>query len=257
MPVRHYASRPVVSVSAEDSLESAHTLMTAHSISALAVTDERARLVGVISRTDLLRVGRAQAGARRGAVLITLPTKSVGEVMTDVPCTVSADDAVAEAARRLTDDRIHRVFLVEENEPVGVFSTQDVLLAIADARIKDPIVEHSSRAVFSVEYDDPISLATERLSKARITGLVVVENDWPIGIFSQVEALASRDLPRETPVEDVLDPAMLCLNVGTPLSRAAEQAAAMSARRVLAVDNRQLRGVLSGLDFARVAASGS
>ncbi len=255
MPVRQYAARPVLGISPEDSLERAQELLTAHQISALAVNDASGRLVGVVTRTDLLRVGRAQAGARRGALLLALPAKTVAEVMTEAPTSVAPEASVADAAKLLTDERVHRVFLVEDGRATGVFSTHDVLVALADARNKDPILEHSSRSVFSVEYDDPISLATERLERARVTGLVVVENDWPIGIFSQIEALKCRDLPRETPVEDVLDPAMLCLNVATPLSRAAQQAAAMNARRVLAVENRQLRGVLSGLDFARVAAS--
>jgi CBS domain-containing protein len=53
----------------------------------------------------------------------------------------------------------------------------------------------------------------------------------------------------------VLSPALLCLDVSTPLFRAARQAEVMDVRRIVAVENRQLRGVLTALDFVRAAAS--
>jgi hypothetical protein len=49
--------------------------------------------------------------------------------------------------------------------------------------------------------------------------------------------------------------AMLCLDVRTPLYRAAAYAHATRARRVLAVEGRHLKGVLTGIDFARVVCS--
>jgi hypothetical protein len=46
---------------------------------------------------------------------------------------------------------------------------------------------------------------------------------------------------------------MLCLDQDTPLHRAAAQAASMDVRRVIAVRDRRLRGILTGIDFARAA----
>jgi hypothetical protein len=47
---------------------------------------------------------------------------------------------------------------------------------------------------------------------------------------------------------------MLALETTTPLHRAAAQAAALRVRRVIAVKNRRIEGILTGLDFARAAA---
>jgi CBS domain-containing protein len=254
MPVRLYYNSPVRSVAPEQSLENAKELLELHQISALAVAADE-KLLGVITRTDLLRVGRRQAGRRRGADLLVLPNKPVSDAMTKNPSSVGLEDPISHAAKLMLEARVHRVFVCEKGRLVGVLSTRDVMRAIADKRIVDPISEHASRSVYSVQYDDPVSLAAERLEKAHVSGLVVVENDWPIGIFSQVEALASRDLPRETRVEEVLDPAMLCLDVQTPLFRAAAQASAMDVQRILVVDNRKCVGVVSGLDMVRAAAS--
>jgi hypothetical protein len=45
---------------------------------------------------------------------------------------------------------------------------------------------------------------------------------------------------------------MICVPLATPLFRAAEQAFATRARRVLVVDGQGVQGILTGLDFARV-----
>jgi predicted transcriptional regulator len=108
-----------------------------------------------------------------------------------------------------------------------------------------------SSPVFGVRVSDPVALAVERLAQAKISGVVVTDNDWPVGVFTQVESLTAANAPRDTPVEDVMSPAMLCMGVETPVFRAAAQAAATRARRVIATDTREMKGILTGIDFAR------
>jgi len=95
-------------------------------------------------------------------------------------------------------------------------------------------------------------MAAERLEKARVTGLVVVDDEWPVGIFTQVEALESRELPRETLMEEVMNPAILVLDEETPVYRAAAQASVMQARRVVTTRNGNAVGIVTGLDFAKI-----
>jgi len=129
------------------------------------------------------------------------------------------------------------------------------MFAIRDERVDVPIARYMSSPVLSVTATAPIADALEKLEHANITGLVVVENDWPVGLFTQYEAMQSRDVERDTAVDDVMDPAMICLSVDTPLHRAAAQATAVRARRVIACKERHMAGILSGLDFARAVAS--
>ena len=81
-----------------------------------------------------------------------------------------------------------------------------------------------------------------------------VENSWPVGLFTQHEALMSRSLPRETPVEQAMDAALLCLDADTPLHRVAAQAAALDARRVVTMRKGQMEGILTGIDLAQAVA---
>jgi CBS domain-containing protein len=85
-----------------------------------------------------------------------------------------------------------------------------------------------------------------------VSGLAVLdEENHPAGIFTKTEALRSRDIPASSKVEEVMSYAMLHHKPRTPVFRAAAHAYETGARRVLVVDEGELLGVLSGLDFAR------
>jgi hypothetical protein len=71
-------------------------------------------------------------------------------------------------------------------------------------------------------------------------------------MFTQMNALACRDLPRSMPVETAYDAAVICLPVEVKLHRAAAHAAELDVRRVVACRGGEAVGVVGGLDFARV-----
>lgn len=255
LPVSAYMTTAVESVLPTDELDRVQAALSSRAFSAVAVVDERQRLVGVVSRTDLLRLGRRQASTRSGASVLVLPRKAVHEVMEPDVLTITADTPLSEAAKLMLRHRVHRLFVEDGGTLLGVVSTKDLMSAVIEKRVASPISDFMSHPVFSVSFDDSVAVAVERLDKAHVSGLVVMEEDWPIGVFTQIEALEAKDMARDTPVEQALSPAMLCLDVETPLYRAAQQARAMDARRIIAVKNRRLEGILTGLDFARAASA--
>jgi len=254
MPVDLYMSSPAHTIAPGESIRSAQTRLSDLSISSLAVVDDGTqKLLGVISITDLIRLGRKQAGSRAKAALLTLPDSEVSHVMSESVVSVAREDEVAMAARKMVEGHVHRIYVEEAGRLVGVLSTRDIMLAIRDKRSAQPISDWMSSPAFTVRCEEPISLATERLEKAGVSGLIVVDKDWPVGLFRQHEALESRDEPRDTPVEAVMSCAMLALDRATPLHRAAAQAADLKVRRIIAMKNQRVEGILTGLDFARVA----
>jgi CBS domain-containing protein len=254
MPIALYMSSPVIAVAPATSLREAHHLLMERRISSLPVVDEAGKLLGVVSRTDLLRVGSREAGRRPEAALLSFPERTVAEVMTRDALTLSAEGSVSDAAALLVDNRVHRIFaLAADGRLAGIFSTKDVMAALVDKRDARPLTELMSHPVITVRVEEPLSVAALRLERAHVHGVVVLEGEWPVGIFTQVEALASRELPRETPVEEVMSPALLCYDARSPLHRAAHQARALDVRLVVATEERKVMGVLSGTDFARAA----
>ena len=246
---------PVVTLPASARLAAADQLLRERRISSLAVTNAEGHAVGVISRTDLVRVGRVEARSGGRTALLALPDWPVREAMRREVVAVSPDAPISAAARAMSTHRIHRVFVTKGDALVGVLSTKDLLLAIHTERVLLPIRELMSAPAYTVPLTARLSVATDRLERAHVSGLCVIDEDeWPVGTFTQTEALAARELDGETPVESVMSYAMLCLHVKTPLHRAAAYAHATRARRVLAVEDNKVKGVLTGLDFARFVA---
>jgi CBS domain-containing protein len=260
MPISSHMTVPVVTIDQHARLAEAHQLMQDRRISCLAVTAAE-RAVGVLSRTDLLRVGRYETRARadgNAPPLLTFPPdRKVDMVMKREVVALPPSAAVSAAAQTMVQRRIHRVFVMDGEALTGVFSTKDLLVAIREQRVATAIAEVMSKPAYTIPLAAPLSAATDQLEKAHVSGLCVVdESDWPVGSFTQTEALAARDLPASTPVEEVMSYAMLCLDLRTPLYRAAAYAHATRARRILAVEGRQVQGVLTGIDFARAVSAG-
>jgi CBS domain-containing protein len=255
MPVSLYMRAPVVAVAGDQPLHEAHRILAERSISCVPVLDSNGLPIGVLSRTDLLRIGHIENKTRSREVLITLPDEPARTHMHVGVFTVTPDTQVAQAARMLLKHHIHRVFVEDKGLLVGVFSTKEILVAIWDARVPRPIREAMSSPAFTISASESLALAVDRLNKAHVSGLVVVDDDaWPVGTFTQTEALLARDIHTDTPVEEVMSCGLLCFASQTPLYRAAAQAHATRARRVLAVEDRKVVGVLTGLNFARAAA---
>lgn len=251
---RHYMSSPVRTAHVDDSLGDVHRRLRELGVSALPVADDDGRVVGVLSRTDLLRTGRRQAGARPGADLLSLPDRTAGEEMTGDPVSVSVDAPLSRAAELMLDDRMHRVFVTEDGEIAGVVTPRDLMRAVAEKQVNHPLSRYMSSPLFTVRAGESVALAAERLEKAKVTGLVVVDDELPVGVFTQTEALAARHHPRDTPVQDVMSVRILLLHAELPVHRAAAQAEALDVRRIVATRDDAAEGIVTGLDFARVVA---
>ncbi len=254
IPSQLFMSSPVITISPSSSLESARDLLHKNKISALAVVENN-DFLGVISRSDLLSIARRDAGVGVGAKNLTFPDKPVSEIMTRGVAAVPSTNSVGSSAAHMVKAGHHRVFLSEDGQLAGVLSTKDVMVAIRDKRVSLPISEFMSSPLFTVRANEPISLATERLENAHVSGLVVVDDEWPVGLFAQVDALAAEKLPRDTLVEEAMNTAFVCMPHDTPMHRAAAQAVSLRARRVIAVKKRDSVGILTGIDFARCAAN--
>ena len=257
-PVCEFMTSPVVSVAGSAVLPAVARSLDDHGISAVAVVDDAGALLGVVSRTDLVRVGRLQAGVNYKASALTLPDTKARDLVAEAqrtPLTVTPSTPLRAAARLMIEQRVHRLFVVEGSALAGVISTYDMMSVVGHARAELPITEIMSKPLFTVRAAEPIIAALERLERAHITGLVVIEDDFPIGVFTQLEAMQVRDWPRSTRVDECFDASMLCLPVSTKVFRAAEQARRMSVRRIIPCQDREAVGIVTSFDFAKLVAA--
>lgn len=122
-----------------------------HEISGAPVVDQQGRLVGVVSKTDLIRrcaEGTAdippaylfevlckQSDPDEASEVIPEPLVCVEDFMTEDPLTVPPEMSVGAVARLMFDRAVHRVIVVDQQGlPVGIVTSMDMLCAIAQPK---------------------------------------------------------------------------------------------------------------------------
>ncbi len=253
-PVVGYMTRDVEVARADTPVEQIARTLQVRGISGVPILDSRGHLVGVVTRTDLIQLGVLQTGRRPTGSAMTLPHRHASEVMTHGAVEVSSSTSLRHAGRVMIDNDIHRVFVTEAGQLAGVICAVDFTAAVRDARIETPVAQAMSSPIVTIDIHQPLSAALDRLDRFHVTGLIVTEDGHPVGVFTQANALASRDQPRSTPIEAAYDAAVICLPAEMKLYRVAAHVADLRARRVVVCKAREPVGIVSATDFARVVA---
>ncbi len=127
MFVANRMSQPVITVPPALPIQDALDLMRKEKISRLPVVDRRGRLVGIVSEKDLLHAAPSSATSLSVWELSYLLSKvTVEEVMIHQVITISGDTPIEEAARIMSDRRIHGLPVVKKNEVVGMITANDI-----------------------------------------------------------------------------------------------------------------------------------
>lgn len=247
---------PVLSVDAETHLDRIYQMLVLQRISSVPVLDARGKALGVVSMTDLLRIGRLQPASLAGVQAIELPAEPAKEHMHAGIIAIAADANVTRAAQLMVEHHVHRIYVEDEGRIAGVFSIEEVLASVRALHMDRPIRDIMSHPVITLPVTATLADAASRLDRVGVTGVAILdEHEYPVGAFTQIEALAARDLSPNTRVEEVMNYGIVMQHVETPLYRAAAHAFEARARRVFAMNNGELVGVVTGLDFARALAT--
>ena len=124
MWVRDYMTRTVITLTPETEILSAVNLLYTHDISNAPVVDSSGALVGMLSERDCIRsvVHASYHSAYAGLVRDRMSREVV---------TMSPDEGLIQAIRRVLD-LPHRLYpVLEDGELVGVLSRRDVIGALA------------------------------------------------------------------------------------------------------------------------------
>jgi CBS domain-containing protein len=253
-PVVGYMNRDLEVAHVDTPVDQLARSMQSRGISGLPVLDAKGSLVGVVTRTDLIKLGLLQAGSRPTSSAMILPHRRASEIMTHGAAEVKSSVSLRYAARMMVDNEIHRVFVTEGGKLAGVVTAVDLTSAVRDARIESPVSSIMTSPIVSIDIHEPLSAAVDMLDRFHVTGLIVTDETQPIGMFTQTDALASRNLSRSTPIEDAYDAAVICLPSEMKLHRVAAHVADLRVRRVVVCRDREAIGVVSATDFARLIA---
>lgn len=140
--VREIMTPDPISVEPSTTARELARILLDNEISGVPVVDELDRVIGVVSRTDiLLRFFEGPQGSVPSTFIETLaegldfntdvdPEQLgvVGEFMTPEPVLVSPDEAVGKVAHLMADEGVHRVIITDdEDHLLGIVTTLDVL----------------------------------------------------------------------------------------------------------------------------------
>jgi acetoin utilization protein AcuB len=202
-------SSPPVTVGPNDGVEAAIKLVAAHALGCLPVV-ERGRLVGIVTRRDLLaqqakrdvdEQPTVEAAAKRE------PPDWAGQLVDDVmsrdPLIASADDPLPAVVNRMGRYGIRHLPVVDSDRHViGMLSDRDVRTAIGNplhtVNMRDAAARLESTRVFQAMTHQPMTLqAGTRLSRAaaffadhKVGALPIVDEDQHlVGLVSYLDVL--------------------------------------------------------------------
>ena len=156
MRAHQIMTRKVESVTPEDTMSQAATVMLRNHVSGLPVVDKAGTVVGIVSEGDFLR--RSEIGTpRKHSRLLSFifghgdaaedyvreHGRRVSEVMTPSPITISEDASLSDIVTIMERSHIKRVPVVRDSKLVGIVSRSNLLQALASlARdVPDPTAD--------------------------------------------------------------------------------------------------------------------
>ena len=148
-----YMQRDVVTVSPDDTLREALDLMTGNHVTGLPVMDANSRCVGLITSSDILNYEQEAGESADGETADFFDPESqqwesvplaafglekfgevrVSDVMTRDLVWVERSTPLIDAARRLIDERVHRVLVLDKDSQLyGILSAYDFVRVVAE-----------------------------------------------------------------------------------------------------------------------------
>lgn len=133
--------RPIC-ISEDADLQELAEVFDANGISGVPVIDSQERVIGVVSKTDIIhRCLEGPLGSPRHSLVsfiglardsgLGIDLKEMGTVadfMTPDPVTTTEDQSLADVARLMVDERVHRVVVIDpKKRALGIVTTLDLL----------------------------------------------------------------------------------------------------------------------------------
>ena len=128
MKIRELMEAKVLTIDCDASVRELEEILTARQISGAPVVSRGGRLMGVVSRTDATRFRAiCKREQRLGRAPHNPETARVWEIYTPDVVTIGPDAEAKDGARKMLDQQVHRLIVVDHTGIVGIVSSFDFL----------------------------------------------------------------------------------------------------------------------------------
>jgi CBS domain-containing protein len=116
--------------------------------------------------------------------------KKIREVMTPAPETIQADRPASEAAKKMKEADAGMIPVMDNGNLLGTVTDRDIALrVVAEGRDAQSttVGEIASRDIVTVQPDDDLDDALQKMAKHQVRRLPVVEDGRLIGVVAQAD----------------------------------------------------------------------
>lgn len=179
------------------------------------------------------------------------------------------DASIGQIAIMLTQHHVHSLVVIDrDGRMLGVITDFDLLAGewlsadpnSLEVMRKMTAQDLMSSPVATIEANEALGVASQRMVQEMIRRLVVTEKGKPVGVLSVsdiVSSLGEVELAKRDYVENVMSDAFLVCRDKTPITSAARSMTEAGWRSVVVVDkNGRPLGVVSGLDLLPYCVNG-
>lgn len=209
LKVADVMTSPAITVRGDEPLSVAAARMAEHRIKRLPVLDEQGKLIGVLSRVDVLRQVVSEEAKRRAAKAPRGAARTLGDIMIPEIPTIEQDAPLADVVARFLEAGTRRLIVVNEaGQPLGLISDADAVTRVQPAsqkgvlqalrggkNVPDEKITASqlmSGKVLSASPDTSLTEATHLMLSQKRKWMVVVDaNGKAIGLVDRQMLLKS------------------------------------------------------------------
>ena len=119
--VQDVMSRQVIEIAASLTMREAAEAFSQGDVNSAPVVDDQRHCVGMLSAPDFIKRERTQS------------SDMVTSYMSVAPQSVSADESLLDAARVMLKEHIHHLPVLEDDRPIAVLSTMDIVAVLINA----------------------------------------------------------------------------------------------------------------------------
>ena len=113
----------------------------------------------------------------------------VQDVMTRALITVKLSTTALQVAKMMAEGGIGAVFVQDDGNPVGIVTDRDFATRVAANNLPfdSPVGKIMSSPLITINHNEPISSAAERITSKKIRKLAVTENGKIVGILTSTD----------------------------------------------------------------------